>query len=90
MIHRMDQLYELTADNVWIQQVDRQESPGPSRRVGRGTQFKIVRQRHHWGASKIEFYTIEIEGKRYNIVAKALENFMREAVMPQANVDQCL
>ena len=82
MIHPMDRLYELNADNVWLQEVDPEESPAVSRSFGRGTQFRLFRQRHRWGPSKIEFYTIEIQGKHYNVVAKALENFMMQVDPP--------
>ena len=81
-IQPMDTLYELTADNVWLQEIDTEESPRASRSFGRGTQFRLFRQRHRRGPSKIEFYTIEIQGKHYNVVAQALENFMRQVDPP--------
>jgi len=70
----MAKVYELTRDNIVAEHVDAEEkSLGESITLNRGTVLTIVRAAHLWGGmNAIEYCTVQIGGKYFNIPALVL------------------
>jgi len=70
----MDKIFTLTRDNISAELVDvDEESLGQSLTFSRGTVLTIIRPAHAWGNVKgIEYCTVQIGGKYFNILARVL------------------
>ena len=77
----MNNIYELTRDNIIAEQVDADEkSLDHSRTFNRGTVLTVIRPAHPWGIVKgIEYCTVQIGGKYFNIAALVLA----KSIMPK-------
>jgi len=72
----MDKIFTLTRDNISAELVDvDEESLGQSLTFSRGTVLTIIRPAHAWGNVKgVEYCTVQIGGKYFNIPAPLLQN----------------
>ena len=77
----MDKLFTLTRDNIIGEQVDPNEKPlDRSKTFNRGTVLTVILPAHPWGIVKgIEYCTVQIGGKYFNIPAPVLAN----SIMPK-------
>ena len=77
----VNKIFELTRDNIIAERVDGDEKLlDQSQSFNRGTVLTIIRGSHHWGTAKgIEYCTVEINGKYFNIPARVLAN----SIMPK-------
>jgi hypothetical protein len=75
----MDEIFTLTRDNIIGDQVDADEEPlDHSQKFNRGTVLMVIRAAHAWGNIKgLEYCTVQIGGKYFNIPARVLANSMR-------------
>ena len=72
----MNKIFTLTRDNIIAEHIDADEkSLGQSLTFNRGTVLTIIRPSHSWGIARgIEYCTVQIGGKYFNIPARILEN----------------
>ena len=77
----MNKVFELTRDNIIAEHVDADEKfLDQSRTFNSGTILTIIRDAHPWGIVKgIEYCTVQIGGKYFNIPAQVLAN----SIMPK-------
>jgi hypothetical protein len=77
----MNKIFMLTRDNIIGEQVDADEkSVDRSKTFNRGTVLTVIRPAHPWGIVKgIEYCTVQIGGKYFNIPAPVLAN----SIMPK-------
>lgn len=92
MLRSMEILYRLTKTVGPVDEVDVAEQVnGPSPILPKETQFRIFRPKHEWSvhpnAEELEFYTIQVAGKHYNILANLLEPAM-EQIDPPRNAER--
>ena len=75
----MNQIFELTRDNIGAEQVDPDEKLlDKSQNFNRGTILTIIRDAHPWGHVKeINYCTVQIGGKYFNIPALVLANSVK-------------
>ena len=74
----MDNIFTLTRDGIIAELVDAEEkSLDLSQTFGRGTVLTVVRPAHVWGkVTGLEYCTVQIGGKYFNIPARILANSM--------------
>jgi len=74
----MDNIFTLTRDDVIAELVDSEEkSLDQSQKFARGTAFTLIRPAHSWGNVKgLQYCTVQIGGKYFNIPARVLANSM--------------
>ena len=72
----MSNIFELTRDNIIAEQVDADENLlDQSQTFDRGTVLTIIGGSHPWGNVKgLEYCTVQIGGKYFNIPARVLAN----------------
>jgi len=77
----VNNLFELTRDNIVAECVDADERPlHQSQKFNRGTVLTIIRGAHSWGNIEgLEYSTVQIDGKYYNVPARLLAN----SIMPK-------
>jgi hypothetical protein len=75
----VNEIFELTRDNIIAEHVDAEEKLlDQSQKFNRGTVLIIVRGPHAWGSMKeIEYCTVQIGGKYFNIPARVLANSVK-------------
>jgi len=77
----VNNIFELRRDYIIAEQVDADEKPlDQSQKFDRGTVLTVIRPSHAWGNVKgLEYCTVQIGGKYFNILAQVLAN----SIMPK-------
>jgi hypothetical protein len=73
----VNKIYELTRDNIIAEPVDVDENLllDEPQTFNSGTELTMIRAAHPWGMAKgIEYCTVQIGGKYFNIPARVLAN----------------
>jgi hypothetical protein len=80
----MQTLYRIRQDVGLVDEVDDKEKlKGPGGEIlPNGTEFLIFNPKHEWSvhpnAAKLHFYTIQVLGRHYNVLANLLEPAMEQ------------
>ena len=75
----MNEIFELTRGNIIGEHVDSDEKfLDHSSKFDSGTMLTVIRPAHAWGKVKgIEYCTVQIGGKYFNIPARVLANSIK-------------
>ncbi|MCU1274120.1 MAG: hypothetical protein JWO48_1551 [Bryobacterales bacterium] len=75
----MDRIFTLTRDDIIAELVDADEkSLDQSQKFNSGTVLTVIRPAHPWGNVKgLEYSTVQIGGKYFNIPSRVLANSIR-------------
>ena len=70
--------YELTRQ-VLAEEIDMAEgNRGTTVTFDPGTRFTIIHEPHAWGIGQTAHYTVQVDGKLYNILGRVLNASMKE------------
>ena len=84
----MDKLYRLKSTVGPVEPIDlREQLTGlSSPALDKGTEFRIFRPKHEWSihpsAQRYLYYTIQVNGKHYNVLANVLDPAMEQLDPP--------